>query len=107
MIHVISRLSTQPLRERDLSAIQVGRLLSVQFVVSGHCVMASGRLRVHLEVADGRTGRVLATCASEDQEVAALHADSHLVMELVAGLTTAVLRHEMRVARHRAAAQSG
>jgi len=99
VVNVTSRLSTQPLRQRMLSAEQVGRLLGAQFVVSGHCVLSSRRLRVHLEVADGRSGRVLGTCQAEDADHAALHTDSTLVQTLVAELGRLVLRHELVAAR--------
>lgn len=101
VVSVTSRLSTQPLRQRVLSAEQVGRLLGAQFVVSGHCVLSSRRLRVHLEVADGRTGRVLGACQAEDADHAALQSDSTLVQSLVAELGRLVLRHEL-VAAHTA-----
>jgi adenylate cyclase len=99
VLAVTSRLSTRPLRQRALSAEQVGRLLGAQFVVSGHCVRSSGRLRVHLEVADGRTGRVLGACQAEDADHAALQTDSTLVQALVAELGRLVLRHELVAAR--------
>lgn len=99
VLNVISRLSTQALRQRGLSAQQVGRLLGAQFVVSGHCVRVAGRLRVQLEIADGLAGRVLGTCSAEDADHAALHSDSALVLSLVGDIARTVLQQELQTAR--------
>lgn len=99
VINVISRLSTQALRHRELSAQQVGRLLGAQFVVSGHCMRVSGRLRVQLEVADGMSGRVLGSCTAQDADHSALHSDSALVQSLVADIARTVLQQELLSAR--------
>ena len=99
VLNVISRLTSHSLRHRPLSARQVGQLLSADFVVSGRSMRQGGRLRVNIEIADGRSGRVLGAHAAEDLDSAALHADSSLVQSLLGAITRAVFQQELQVAR--------
>lgn len=95
-IHVISRLSTQPFRDRDSSVQQIVGSLAADFVVSGRFLVSSGRLQVQVELADGRGSHVLWSESIADSEEAALQPDSHLVQALVGGITQTVLAHELR-----------
>lgn len=95
-IHVISRLSTQPFRDRDSSVQQIVGSLAADFVVSGRYLVSAGRVQVQVELADGRGSHVLWSETIVDSELAALQPDSHLVLALVGGITQAVLAHELR-----------
>lgn len=98
-INVISRLSTLGFRDRDAPVAQIARLLGAHFVVSGRYWVAGGRVQVHVELADAASSRVLWTHTAADQELAVLHPDSQLVLELVAGISRAVFAHEVRSVR--------
>lgn len=89
-INVISRLSTLPFRDRDNAVSQIARCLSADFVVSGRYLAHSGRVQVHVEVADASNARVLWSGSFVDSELGALQEDSELVQSLVAGITQAV-----------------
>jgi DNA-binding winged helix-turn-helix (wHTH) protein/TolB-like protein len=99
VMNVICRLSTQPLRDRALSASQIARVLGAQYVVSGYCIPSGERLQVQLSVADGHTDRVLDSVGCEDQVHAVLQTDSDLVRTLVAGITRLIVHNEVLAAR--------
>jgi len=100
-INVISRLSTIAFRDREMTVQQIARPLASDFVVSGRYWVSSGRVTVHVELAEAATARVLWTHTVVDDERAALHPDSNLVLDLVAGIVQAVFAHEVSGLRSR------
>ena len=94
-LHVISRLSTQPFRDRDTAVPEIARSLAADFVVSGRYWVAAGRMHLQVELADAANSQVLWTEALEDQEGAVLLPDSALVQQVVGGVVQAVYAHEM------------
>lgn len=100
-MHVISRLSTQPFRDRDSSVRQIVESLGADFVASGRYLVHSGRVQVQVEVADGQGGHVLWSDTVVDQEGAALQPDSQLVQAVVGGITQAVMAQQLRLLRRR------
>jgi TolB-like protein len=98
-INVISRLSTLAFRDRDSSISRIASSLAADFVVSGRYLSEAGKVRVHVELAEGVGSRVLWSEAFHDSETAALQADSQLVQALVGGVMRAVLASELRLLR--------
>lgn len=98
-INVISRLSTVAFRDRDDSLSQIASCLAADFVVSGRYLVASGKVQVHVELAEAASNRALWTESVADSELAALQADSFLVQTLVGGITRAILSHELQQLR--------
>ena len=94
-LHVISRLSTQPFRDRDTPVHEIARSLAADFVVSGRYWTAGGRMHLQLELADAASSQVLWTQALDDLETAVLQPDSALVQQVVGGVVQAVYAHEM------------
>ncbi len=95
VLHVISRLSTQPFRDRDTPVTEIARSLSADFVVSGRYWVAAGRMRLQVELADATSSQVLWTQALDDQALAVLQPDSALVQQVVSGVVQAVYAREM------------
>jgi adenylate cyclase len=58
-VRVISRLSTQALRGRELTLPAIGALLGVRYVLSGRIHLAGGRFVVSAELADTHSAEVL------------------------------------------------
>ena len=94
-LHVISRLSTQPFRDRDTPVHAIAQRLAADFVVSGRYWTADGRIHLRVELADADTSQVLWTQALDDLETAVLQPDSALVQQVVGGVVQAVYAHEM------------
>jgi adenylate cyclase len=94
-LQVISRLSTQPFRDRAASVADIGSSLSADFVVSGRYWVAAGRLHLLVELADAATSEVLWTDALQDNELAVLQPDSALLQQLVSGVVQTVFAHGM------------
>lgn len=92
---VVSRLSTQAFGDRNEPLARVARALNVHYVLSGHCRREHGRVHVHAELADARTGAVLWTRELVDHEAAALQTDSDLVSTLASCASQAVFAAEV------------
>jgi TolB-like protein/class 3 adenylate cyclase len=94
-LHVISSLSTRGLKGRAVQMTELAKHLQVAYVVSGSYQLASGRLRLRLELADARNGQVLWS----DVFAAALSdvfaADSGLVGDIVQQVASAILAREV------------
>jgi DNA-binding SARP family transcriptional activator/Tfp pilus assembly protein PilF len=58
-LFVISQGSTFALHERNISPDEAGRLLNVDYVVSGSIRRTTGHLAVQVELAEVRTGRIV------------------------------------------------
>lgn len=98
LFNVTSRLSTGAFRHRGTGLDEMARHLHAGLFVSGHCRHVSGRIHVHAELADARTGLALWTTTLSDSEHAALQVDSDLVQSLATGLTRAIFSAELRSA---------
>ncbi len=101
-LNVISRLSTQGLRDRELPLPQIGRCLGADYLVSGRywrTGQGERQVRVMVELADTADGHVLWSQTLADQELAVLHSDSELLQGLVGGLSQALYLHEVRQLR--------
>ena len=94
-LHVISRLSTLPFRDRDTPVHEIAHSLAADFVVSGRYWTANGRMHLQVELADAASSQVLWTQALDDLETAVLQPDSALVQQVVGGVVQAVYAHEM------------
>ena len=93
-LHVISRLSTLPFRDRDTPVHEIAHSLAADFIVSGRYWTAAGRMHLQVELADA-SSQVLWTQALDDLETAVLQPDSTLVQQVVGGVVQAVYAHEM------------
>ena len=94
-LHVISRLSTLPFRDRDTPVHEIAHSLAADFVVSGRYWTANSRMHLQVELADATSSQVLWTQALDDLETAVLQPDSALVQKVVGGVVQAVYAHEM------------
>jgi DNA-binding SARP family transcriptional activator len=69
-LFVIARGSVFALRERNIPPDEAGRLLNVDYVVSGSLQQNGGRIVVHAELADAKASRVVwadeFTCKADD-----------------------------------------
>lgn len=70
VLFVIARGSVFALRERNIPPDEAGRLLNVDYVVSGSLQQNGGRIVVHAELADAKASRVVwadeFTCRADD-----------------------------------------
>ena len=58
-LNVVSRLSTSVFKNRDAPLIEVATRLGATYVLSGHVVVSSNRLRLTIELAEAGTGSVV------------------------------------------------
>jgi DNA-binding SARP family transcriptional activator/TolB-like protein len=89
-LEIVSPMGVALLRERGTPGDSVGRLLSADFLVGGSLAVADGRVRVAVELMDGRTGSVV-----RHEVVERPWDDSRILVEDVVSRTAAFLRREV------------
>jgi class 3 adenylate cyclase/TolB-like protein/Tfp pilus assembly protein PilF len=100
-LHVISRLSTAVFRDRPYDLEQVRQALAVTYVLSGSFAAAGKDIRVHLELADTRTGGVLWSDSVRGSVGEAFEPDGEFVRGIVSTVCSAILATEIHRVRTR------
>ncbi len=96
-LRVISRLSTNALAGRAITAPEVARRLDAQFVVAGNLLgRGAQRWRIHLELIDGRDGTLLWTGADDVSPDALVQPDDEVSADFAARLLQAITAHQMQ-----------
>lgn len=98
-VRVISRLSTQALRGRELALPAIGSLLGARYVLSGRIDLVGGRFVVSAELADTHSGEVLWLGRVGGLAVDLLQPDDGHSHELTQGALLALAEAELRRVR--------
>jgi adenylate cyclase len=97
-VHVISRLSTAPFRERALGAAEIGAHLRARYVVSGSYLEQQGSLIVWAELADAHTAEVVWSGRCLGSIADLLAGDSQLVQQIASAVGRHLLQHQLQAA---------
>ena len=97
-LHVISALSTRGLKGRRLGIDEIATYLGAAYVLSGRYRVATDFVRLNVELADVRGGRVLWAQGFETTVSAAFDHEQPLADELVQQVARTVLAHELDLA---------
>lgn len=100
-LHVISRLSVQAFRDRPHDLAQVRQLLGVDYVLSGHLQAEGTALRLHLELAETRSGGVVWADTLAGTARDALAPESELLRAVVAAVCAGIVAAEVQRVRTR------
>jgi adenylate cyclase len=95
-LRVISRLSSSALAPRQLATHAIGALLGCDYVLSGRCAESSGRVWLHAEMAEARTGAVLWSDRLQTTSDELLQPDDPVTRELARRAAEAIVEHELR-----------
>jgi len=98
-LKVVSRLSTTAFNGRATSAEEIGAHLGADYVLSGTFRSDAVRLKLDVELAEARSGRVLWSEGLCDKVSAMVSSEQELVERLFAGVSTAVALRELQRAR--------
>ncbi len=98
-LKVVSRLSTTAFSGRDTSAEEIGAHLGADYVLSGTFRSDATRLKLDVELAEARSGRVLWSEGLCDKVSAIVSGEQELVERLLTGVSTAVAMRELQRAR--------
>ncbi len=94
-IRVISRLSTSPLRDRELTTHDVATHLGANFVLTGAYRVSSDQLLLNVELADTRTSEVVWAKTLKERIQAILAGEDELTGRVVDGITSAIVEKEI------------
>jgi class 3 adenylate cyclase/TolB-like protein/Flp pilus assembly protein TadD len=100
-LHVISRLSSSGFRDRNFDLQQVRQALAVDYVLSGGFIPQGDTIRVHLELAETRSGRVVWSDSVQGTLRDAFSADSELVRGVVSTVCSRIIATEVQRVRTR------
>jgi TolB-like protein/class 3 adenylate cyclase/tetratricopeptide (TPR) repeat protein len=98
-LHVISRLSTTAFRDRQATLSDIGNYLKANYVLSGAYRGSGNRVRVTVEMADVRSGRVEWTETFKANVNDILSGEDPLVHVIVSAVSAAILQRELQRAR--------
>jgi class 3 adenylate cyclase/TolB-like protein len=98
-LKVVSRLSTTAFSGRDTSAEEIGAHLGADYVLSGAYRSDATRLKLDVELAEARSGRVLWSESLGDKVSAILSGEQELIGRLFTGVSSAVTTRELQRAR--------
>jgi adenylate cyclase len=98
-INLISRLSTSTLRGRGLTLQEIGVHLHAEYVLSGVYHSDEHHVRLDVELAETKSGRILWSEHLKDDMHALLSEDQELISRLVSGVSSAVMMRELQKAR--------
>ena len=98
-LSIISRLSTTVLRGRDLALDAIGQLLHADYVVSGKCRISGDRIILDAELAEAKSGRIVWSDRVTDHIAGILSGDQHLIGEVVADVSRAIVARELQRSR--------
>lgn len=92
---VISRLSTNALRNRGATLEELGRLLRATWIVSGQCRVVGDRVRISLELAEVRSASVIWSEVFVAPHAELLGLDDSLGTRIAAAMLRAVFAFEL------------
>ncbi len=98
-INLISRLSTSALRGRGLTLQELGVHLHADYVLSGVYHSDEHYVKLDVELAETKSGRILWSEHLKDDIRALLSEDQELISRLVSGVCSAVMMRELQKAR--------
>jgi adenylate cyclase len=93
---VISRLSTTAFRGRDLSAQEISAHLNADYVLSGRYRSDDRSIRLDVELAEAKSGRIVWSEQLEDQVSGIFNEEPELIHHLVARIDRAVMSRELQ-----------
>jgi len=98
-INLISRLSTSAVRGRDFTLQQIGTHLNADYVLSGVYRSDDPQIRLDVELAETKSGRILWSEYLKADLRTLLAEDQELIGYLASGICSAVLTRELQTAR--------
>jgi class 3 adenylate cyclase/TolB-like protein/tetratricopeptide (TPR) repeat protein len=101
-LDVISRLSTAPFRNRGLLATEINAHLHAQYVLSGSYVVEGTAIRLHIELAEAKSGRIIWADLVEEEVADLVRGEREMVAGIVADLHQAMMVRELQRARSQA-----
>ncbi|MGE4080445.1 MAG: adenylate/guanylate cyclase domain-containing protein [Reyranella sp.] len=98
-LRVVSRLSTTAFSGRDASLDEIATHLGADYVLSGAYRGGLATLRLCVELAEARSGRILWSDSLADKVAAIVDGEGELVGRLLAGVSAAVTTRELQRSR--------
>ncbi len=98
-INLISRLSTSAFRGRNFPVEELGTRLHADYVLSGAYSGDEQHLKLDVELAETKSGRILWADYLQDDMRALLSVDHGLIDHMVSGISSAVMSRELQRAR--------
>jgi TolB-like protein len=94
-LHVISGLSTRSLKGRQIGIGEIATYLGAAYVISGRYRYDHSRVRVHVELAEASSQRVVWAQAFDTTPQSAFDADTSVADQIVAGVSRVILEREL------------
>jgi TolB-like protein len=94
-LHVISGLSTRSLKGRQIGIGEIATYLGAAYVISGRYRYDTSRVRVHVELAEASSQRVVWAQAYDTTALAAFDPDTSVADQIVAGVSRVILEREL------------
>ncbi len=101
-LDVISRLSTAPFRNRDLMVAEINAHLDAQYVLSGSYAVEGLEIKLHLELAEVISGRVIWSDMARERSTDLVQGEREMIARIVAELRQAMMLHELQRVRSQA-----
>ena len=98
-LKVVSRLSTTAFAGRSTSLEEIGAHLGADYVLSGSYRTADKRLRLDVELAETKTGRILWAESLDDSLCGIVGGEQELIGRLIAAVSAAVTAREVQRSR--------
>ena len=98
-LSLISRLSTSAFSGRNLSQEEIGKRLQADYVLDGTYGRDGDKVRVDVELAEIKAGRVVWAASFEDDVSAILGGEQELICRLITDMSTAVTVRELQRSR--------
>lgn len=95
-LHTVSRLSSSALQGRALDVRTIGRLLGVDYLLTGRCILLGARLVISAELCEAREARVLWSERWSCDRQAPLQPDDAMSAELAQRVAASVADRELR-----------
>lgn len=100
-LHVISRLSSFAFLDRKAGLPEIGARLNARYVLSGSVGAVDDRLRLHLELADARTDRIVWADSFSDGIRSVFAGEAELVSNIAGAVCAAVVAGQLELASTR------
>ena len=101
-LDVISRLSTGPFRDRGILVTEINAHLDVEFVLSGSYVIEGTTIKLHIELTEAKSARIIWTDRVEDRLMDLIRGEREMIARIVAAMRVAMVVHEVERARSQA-----
>lgn len=98
-LNVISRLSTTAFSHRVVDFEEIAARLKADYIVYGTFTSDERDITIDVEVADAKTGQVIASTSIEDRITGILQGGQEVIGRIMSDVTSAVMARELRRSR--------